>query len=84
MKDATSVKPLRSEVGTLWSAVASVISGRRGMRPAVPGAHPLPLEPNQLYRLFVRSGKMKGQRDFSLGPPALAAEATNAPAATPQ
>ena len=56
----------------------------RGMRPAVPGAHPLPLEPNQLYRLFVRSGKMKGQRDFSLGPPALAAEATNAPAATPQ
>ena len=56
----------------------------RGMRPAVPGAHPQPLEPNQLYRLLIRSGKMKGQRDFSLGPPALAADATNAPAATPQ
>ena len=50
----------------------------RGMRPAVPGAHPDPLAPGQLYRLFIRSGKMKGQRDFSLGAPAPAD--TNAPA----
>ena len=48
----------------------------RGMRPAVPGAHPLPRDPHPLYRLFVRSGKLKGQRDFSLGPPAAADAAT--------
>lgn len=44
----------------------------RGMKPAVPGAHPEPLKSNVTYRLFVRAGSLKGQCDFQLGgrPPA--------------
>jgi len=38
----------------------------RGMRPAVTGAHALALESNQVYRLFVRAGKLRGQHDFTL------------------
>mmetsp|Transcript_4003 Transcript_4003/g.14241 ORF Transcript_4003/g.14241 Transcript_4003/m.14241 type:complete len:229 (-) Transcript_4003:353-1039(-) len=34
MKEATSVKPAREEVGTLWSTVARVFSGWRTRRPA--------------------------------------------------
>jgi hypothetical protein len=43
-----------------------------GMKPAVPGASPEPLETNVTYRLFVRAGSYKGQCDFQLGrrPPA--------------
>ena len=35
MKVSTVWKPLRSEVGTLWSQVAKVQSGRRTGRPAL-------------------------------------------------
>jgi hypothetical protein len=43
-----------------------------GMAPAVPGAHPEPLESNVTYRLFIRAGGYKGQCDFQPGgrPPA--------------
>jgi hypothetical protein len=43
-----------------------------GMKPAVPGARPEPLETNVIYRLLVRAGSYKGQCDFQLGrrPPA--------------
>jgi hypothetical protein len=36
----------------------------RGMKPAVAGAHPQPLQPNVTYRLFVAAGSVKGQHDF--------------------
>jgi hypothetical protein len=39
----------------------------RDMKPAVPGARPEPLESNVTYRLFLRSGRLKGQCDFQLG-----------------
>ena len=39
----------------------------RGMKPAVAGARPLPLETNAAYRLFVTAGKIKGQHDFKTG-----------------
>jgi hypothetical protein len=44
----------------------------RDMKPAVPGLRPEPLESNIVYRLFVRSGRLKGHCDFQLGgrPPA--------------
>jgi hypothetical protein len=43
----------------------------RGLRPAVPQARPEPLEPGTQYRLFVASGRAKGQIDFrTAGPPA--------------
>ena len=43
----------------------------RGMRPAVPKTGPEPLEPGKEYRLFVASGRAKGQIDFrTAGPPA--------------
>jgi hypothetical protein len=38
-----------------------------GMKSAVPGALPEPLETNVTYRLFVRAGSYKGQCDFQLG-----------------
>jgi len=38
--------------------------GIRGMRPEVPGTHAQPLQPNVAYRLFVRSGSLRGQHDF--------------------
>ncbi|MGA2685453.1 MAG: hypothetical protein ABSF51_10410 [Verrucomicrobiota bacterium] len=43
-----------------------------GMKPAVPGARPEPLETNVTYRLLLRAGSYKGQCDFQLGgrPPA--------------
>jgi hypothetical protein len=43
-----------------------------GMKPAVPGARPEPLETNVTYRLLVRAGSYQGQCDFQLGgrPPA--------------
>lgn len=42
----------------------------RSMDPAVAGAQAAPLEPGVVYRLFVAAGKVKGQHDFQLGPPA--------------
>jgi hypothetical protein len=55
--------------------VRSFIYGQRvrGMHPIVPGASAMPLETNQLYRLFISAGKLKGQHDFQPGlvmPPA--------------
>lgn len=38
-----------------------------GMKPAVAGQRAEPLETNVIYRLFVTSGGVKGQRDFELG-----------------
>ena len=40
----------------------------RGMKPAVAGMWPQPLEPNVTYRLFVSAGSVKGQHDFSAPP----------------
>jgi hypothetical protein len=40
----------------------------RGMKPAIPGSWPQPLETNVTYRLFVSSGSFKGQHDF-IAPP---------------
>jgi len=42
----------------------------RGMRPAPPGSRPQPLTTNVVYRLFVRAGKIAGEHDFQIGPPA--------------
>jgi hypothetical protein len=39
----------------------------RGMKPAVAGRRPQPLETNVAYRLFVSAGKIKGQHDFEIG-----------------
>jgi hypothetical protein len=36
----------------------------RGMKPAVPGTHADPLEPNVLYHLILAAGKTKGEHDF--------------------
>jgi hypothetical protein len=36
----------------------------RGMRPAVKGASPDPLEPGVVYRLIIEAGKRKAERDF--------------------
>ena len=36
----------------------------RGMRPAVKGATPDPLQPGVPYRLIIEAGKRKAQRDF--------------------
>ncbi len=40
-----------------------------GMRPAVKGAIPDPLEPGTKYRLFVQAGPVKVQHDFDALPP---------------
>lgn len=37
-----------------------------GMRPALKGVRPEPLETNVTYRLFVTAGKIKGEHDFEL------------------
>ena len=37
-----------------------------GMRPAIKGVRPEPLETNVTYRLFVIAGKIKGEHDFEL------------------
>lgn len=39
--------------------------GIRGMHPAVKGTRAEPLEPGTKYRLFIESGRLKGQRDFT-------------------
>jgi len=39
----------------------------RGMKPAIPGAKPEPLEDSVTYRLFVSAGPVKGQHDFWIG-----------------
>ncbi len=38
----------------------------RGLKPAVVGVRPQPLETNVTYRLFVEAGKIKGEHDFKL------------------
>jgi len=45
-----------------------------GLRPAVAGTHPEPLDPQVVYRLFVTAGKIHGQHDFALGEPPAAAK----------
>ena len=37
-----------------------------GMRPAIKGVRPAPLETNVTYRLFVTAGKIRGEHDFVL------------------
>ncbi len=37
-----------------------------GMKPAIPGTAPATLNKNTGYRIFVESGKLKGERDFDL------------------
>jgi hypothetical protein len=37
----------------------------QGMRPAVKGASPEPLQPGVKYRLFVEAGAFKGEHDFA-------------------
>ena len=39
----------------------------RGLRPAIKGARPQPLDTNTVYRMFVTAGKIKGEHDFELG-----------------
>ena len=38
-----------------------------GMKPAMPGTKPKPLEINVAYRLFVSAGSVKGRHDFEIG-----------------
>ena len=38
----------------------------RGLKPAVAGVRPQPLETNVAYRLFVEAGKVKGEHDFEI------------------
>ena len=38
----------------------------RGLKPAVSGSRPQPLETNVTYRLIVEAGKIKGEHDFEL------------------
>jgi hypothetical protein len=40
----------------------------RGMRPAVKGATPDPLEPGTAYRLVIEAGKLRAQHDFVPNP----------------
>jgi hypothetical protein len=46
--------------------------GIRGMRPAVAGSRPEPVQPGVTYRLFITATKGRGQQDFEIGgaPPA--------------
>jgi len=39
-----------------------------GMRPAVSGVRPQPLEPNVKYRLLIEAGAFKGEHDFEPTP----------------
>jgi hypothetical protein len=39
----------------------------QGMKPAVPGAQPQPLQLHVVYRLFVSAGRARGQHDFQIG-----------------
>ena len=41
-----------------------------GMKPAVPGAEPYPLEPGAPYRLLIESGAIKASHDFTPEAPA--------------
>jgi hypothetical protein len=49
--------------------VQSFVYGQsiRGMKPAVPGAQPQPLQPGVVYRLFVTAGRARGEHDFKVG-----------------
>jgi hypothetical protein len=40
--------------------------GIGGMRPAIKGVRPEPLETNVTYRLFLAAGKVRGEHDFEL------------------
>jgi hypothetical protein len=39
----------------------------RGMRPSIAGAEAGPLQTNIVYRIFVKSGRARGQHDFEIG-----------------
>jgi len=65
-----SVSPIWHLIANSRSAPAEVFrygENLRGMKSAVPGTRPEPLETNVVYRLFVRAGRLKGQCDFQLG-----------------
>jgi len=47
----------------------------RGMKPAIPGVKPEPLEDSVTYRLFISVGRVNGQHDFWIG--SKPAETTN-------
>jgi hypothetical protein len=40
----------------------------RGMKPAVPGSHAEPLEPDVTYHLELRAGQARGEHDFTTKP----------------
>ena len=40
----------------------------KGMKPALPGTHPEPLEPDVTYHLILAAGKIKGEHDFEAKP----------------
>ncbi len=60
----------------LWHIVASTnaqpvsdfMYGQKlkGMKPAVPGLDPEPLEKNVTYRIIVEAGKLKGEKEFAI------------------
>ncbi len=39
-----------------------------GMKPAIPGTHAEPLEPNVSYHLFLQAGSYKGEHNFEAKP----------------
>jgi hypothetical protein len=65
-----SVLPLWHLVSSTKSApIKFFLYGQNvdGMKPAMPGAQPKPLETDVVYRLFVSVGSVKGQHDFQIG-----------------
>ena len=65
-----SVLPLWHLVSSTKSApIKFFLYGQNidGMKPAMPGAQPKPLEANVIYRLFASAGSVKSQHDFQIG-----------------
>jgi hypothetical protein len=42
-------------------------TGIRGMRPAIASSEPAELATNLVYRIFIKAGRAKGDRDFEIG-----------------
>ncbi len=65
-KDALPVWHLVSDSNSV--PVKSFFYGQwiGGMRPALKGVRPEPLESNVTYRLFITAGKLKGEHDFEV------------------
>jgi hypothetical protein len=66
--NASPVWHLISDSNSVPVRTFSYGQGIRGMKPAVAGSRPQPLETNVPYRLFVTAGKIQGQHDFTLKP----------------